>query len=94
MKEVVIVSACRTAIGAFGGTLRDVNAAVLGSITMKEAIRRAGLQNDDVDEVIMGSVLPHGLGQNPARQSMVRAGLRLGPQGRHVGGSSHSLRRC
>ncbi len=75
MKEVVIVSACRTAIGDFGGALRSVSATDLGALVIKEAVRRAGLQNDDVDEVIMGSVLPHGLGQNPARQSMIKAGL-------------------
>lgn len=54
MKDVVIVSACRTAIGAFGGTLRDVNAAVLGSITMKEAIRRAGIEPNMIDDVRYG----------------------------------------
>jgi acetyl-CoA C-acetyltransferase len=75
MRDVVVVSACRTAIGDFGGALRSVSATDLGALVIKEAVRRAGLQNDDVDEVIMGSVLPHGLGQNPARQSMIRAGL-------------------
>jgi acetyl-CoA C-acetyltransferase len=75
MRDVVVVSACRTAIGDFGGALHSVAATDLGALVIKEAIRRAGLQNDDVDEVIMGSVLPHGLGQNPARQSMVKAGL-------------------
>lgn len=75
MRDVVIVSACRTAMGDFGGALRSVSATDLGALVINEAIRRAGLQNDDVDEVIMGSVLPHGLGQNPARQSMIRAGL-------------------
>ena len=54
MKEVVIVSACRTAIGTFGGTLRDSNAAIIGSVTMKEAIRRAGIQPDMVDDVRFG----------------------------------------
>ena len=75
MKEVVIVSACRTAIGDFGGSLATVSATDLGALVMKEALNRAGVENKDVDEVIMGSVLPHGLGQNPARQSMIRAGL-------------------
>ena len=75
MRDVVIVSACRTAIGDFGGSLASVSATDLGAHVIKEAIRRAGIKNEDVDEVIMGSVLPHGLGQNPARQSMVRAGL-------------------
>ena len=75
MREVVIVSACRTAIGDFAGSLSTVSATDLGALVIKEAIRRAGIRHEDLDEVIMGSVLPHGLGQNPARQSMVRAGL-------------------
>ena len=75
MKEVVIVSVCRTAVGDFAGTLSAVSATDLGALVMKEALKRAGVENKDVDEVIMGSVLPHGLGQNPARQTMVRAGL-------------------
>jgi acetyl-CoA C-acetyltransferase len=75
MGDVVIVSACRTAIGDFAGSLQSVSATELGAIVINEAIKRAGIKNDDVDEVIMGSVLPHGLGQNPARQSMIRAGL-------------------
>ncbi len=75
MNDVVIVSACRTAIGDFGGALRSVSATDLGASVIREAIGRAGLRDDDVDEVIMGCVLPHGLGQNPARQSMIRAGL-------------------
>ena len=75
MRDVVIVSACRTAIGDFSGSLSSVSATDIGAIVIKEAIRRAGIKNEDIDEVIMGSVLPHGLGQNPARQTMVRAGL-------------------
>ncbi|MBN1102163.1 MAG: acetyl-CoA C-acetyltransferase [Deltaproteobacteria bacterium] len=75
MREVVIVSACRTPVGDFGGSLSTVSATDLGALVLREAIRRAGIRNEDVDEVIMGCVLPHGLGQNPARQSMVRAGL-------------------
>jgi len=75
MREVVIVSACRTAVGDFAGSLSTVSATDLGALVIKEAIKRAGIQNDQVDEVIMGSVLPHGLGQNPARQTVVRAGL-------------------
>jgi acetyl-CoA C-acetyltransferase len=75
MKDVVVVSACRTAIGDFGGSLASVSALELGAIVIREAIKRAGVRDADVDEVIMGNVLPHGLGQNPARQSMVRAGL-------------------
>jgi len=74
-KEVVIVSAVRTAIGAFQGTLKDVPATTLGSTVIKEAIKRAGISGDIVDEVIMGNVLQTGLGQNPARQASLRAGL-------------------
>jgi acetyl-CoA C-acetyltransferase len=75
MRDVVIVSACRTAIGDFAGSLSSVSATDLGASVIKEAIRRAGIRDEAIDEVIMGSVLPHGLGQNPARQTMVRAGL-------------------
>jgi acetyl-CoA C-acetyltransferase len=75
MRDVVIVSACRTAIGDFAGSLSTVSATDLGALVIKEAVKRAGIKNEDIDEVIMGSVLPHGLGQNPARQTMVRAGL-------------------
>ncbi|MBV7275727.1 acetyl-CoA C-acetyltransferase [Clostridium thailandense] len=75
MREVVIVSAVRTAIGSFGGTLKDVPAIDLGAIVIKEAINRAGVKSEAVDEVIMGNVLQAGLGQNPARQAMVKAGL-------------------
>jgi acetyl-CoA C-acetyltransferase len=75
MRDVVIVSACRTAIGDFGGALASISATDLGAHVIKEAIQRAGIKKENVDEVIMGCVLPHGLGQNPARQTMVRAGL-------------------
>jgi acetyl-CoA C-acetyltransferase len=75
MRDVVIVSACRTAIGDFAGSLSTISATDLGALVIKEAVRRAGINNEDIDEVIMGSVLPHGLGQNPARQTMIRAGL-------------------
>src|SRR5512136_2678394 len=75
MKEVVICSAVRTAIGNFFGALSPLSATELGGIVIKEAIRRAGLQKEDVEGVIMGNVLPYGLGQNPARQAMIKAGL-------------------
>ncbi|MGE7023175.1 acetyl-CoA C-acetyltransferase [Solibacillus cecembensis] len=74
-QEVVIVSAVRTAIGAFQGTLKDIAAPVLGGIVMKEAYQRINLDPTLVDEVIMGNVLAAGLGQNPARQASVHAGL-------------------
>ncbi|MCA1905674.1 MAG: acetyl-CoA C-acetyltransferase [Desulfarculus sp.] len=75
MKEVVIVSACRTPVAAFMGAFADLTALDLGVIAINEAIARAGVSGQDVDEVIMGCVLPAGLGQNPARQAMLRAGL-------------------
>ena len=75
MKEVVIASACRTAIGKFGGTLKDVPAVELGATVIKEAVNRAGLKPEQIDEVIMGGVIMGGLGQNPARQASIKAGL-------------------
>ncbi len=75
MKETVIVSAVRTPIGNFNGTLKDMSAAELGSIVITEALKRSGVDPEQVDEVIMGNVLPAGLGQNPARQAMIKAGL-------------------
>jgi len=77
MREVVIVSAVRTAIGSFGGGLKDVPAVDLGALVIKEAVSRAGLKPELVDEVIMGNVLQAGLGQNPARQAAVKSGLPL-----------------
>lgn len=75
MKEVVIVGAARTAIGTFGGSLKNVSAVKLGSTTIKEALNRAGVEPAQVDEVIMGNVLQAGLGQNVARQMSLDAGL-------------------
>lgn len=75
MRDVVIVSACRTAIGDFAGSLKNSVATDLGALALAEAVKRAGIAATDVDEVIMGNVLPHGLGQNPARQAMVKAGF-------------------
>lgn len=75
MREVVIVSAVRTAIGTFGGSLKDVSAADLGAIVIKEAVKRAGVNGEQVDEVFMGNVIGAGLGQNVARQAAVKAGL-------------------
>ncbi|MFA1641320.1 acetyl-CoA C-acetyltransferase [Chryseomicrobium imtechense] len=73
--EVVIVSAVRTAIGSFLGALKDVPATKLGALVIEEALTRAGISKDQVDEVIMGNVLQAGLGQNPARQASILAGL-------------------
>ncbi len=75
MKEIVIASACRTAIGKFGGTLKSVPAVDMGAAVIKDAISRAGLQPEQVDEVIFGNVIQAGLGQNPARQAAIKAGL-------------------
>lgn len=75
MREVVIVSATRTGVGNFNGGLASLTATELGSLVMTEALHRAGLSQEQVDEVVMGNVLPHGLGQNPARQAMLKAGL-------------------
>lgn len=73
--EVVIVSAVRTAIGSFLGSLKDVSAVELGAIVIKEALARADVDQAAVDEVIMGNVLQAGLGQNPSRQAAIKAGL-------------------
>lgn len=75
MREIVILSAVRTAIGKFNGTLRDFPAQQLGAIVIKEALKRAGIEVNSVDEVIMGNVVSAGLGQNPARQAMIHADL-------------------
>jgi acetyl-CoA C-acetyltransferase len=75
MKEAVVVSAVRTAVGTFGGSLKDVAAAELGAIVIQAALEKAGVNPETVDEVIMGCVLQGGLGQNPARQAAVKAGL-------------------
>jgi acetyl-CoA C-acetyltransferase len=74
-EEVYIVSGVRTPVGAFNGSLSTMKATDLGAFVISEAIRRAGLDKEQVDEVIMGNVLPAGLGQNPARQAMLKAGL-------------------
>src|SRR5271157_5122638 len=73
--EVVIISGCRTAVGKFQGSLTDLTAPQLGAVVVREAVKRAGLNSDQVDECIMGNVLPAGLGQNPARQAAIFGGL-------------------
>lgn len=75
MRDVVIVGAARTPIGSFGGALKSVPARTLGAIAVKEAIKRAGVKPEDIDEVIMGTVLQGGLGQNVARQISMDAGI-------------------
>lgn len=74
-KEIVIASAVRTGVGSFMGSLKDVPATELGAIVIKQAIERAGIKPEAVSEVIMGNVLQAGLGQNPTRQSAMKAGL-------------------
>ena len=73
--EVVIVSAVRTPIGSFLGSLQNVAATKLGAIVIKAALEKAGVNANEVDEVIMGNVLQAGLGQNPARQASLAAGI-------------------
>ena len=74
-KEIVVVSGCRTAIGSMGGSLKDVPVVQLGSTVIKEAINRAGIKPEDVDEVLMGCVLQAAQGQSVARQAAVYAGI-------------------
>ena len=75
MRDVVIVSAVRTAVGKFQGGLSDLSATQLGAAVVREAVLRAGIKPEDVNECIMGCVLPAGLGQNPARQAALGGGL-------------------
>jgi acetyl-CoA C-acetyltransferase len=75
MQDIVIVSAARTAVGKFGGSLAKVSAPELGAIAIKEAIARAKLSPEQIGEIIMGQVLTAGSGQNPARQAMMKAGV-------------------
>jgi len=74
-QDVVILGGCRTPIGTFGGALKDVSAVDLAIVAVREAVRRAGVRPDQVDEVILGCVLQAGQGMNPARQAAIRAGL-------------------
>ena len=75
MKEIYVVNCCRTAVGSFGGSLKDTPAAELGAVVIKEALKRAGVQPEQVDEVLFGCVLTAAQGQNVARQAAVKAGL-------------------
>lgn len=75
MREVVIASAVRTPVGAFGGTLKDMTPMAMGGLVIKEALNRAGVNGENVDEVIFGSVLQAGYGQGVARQAAIQAGL-------------------
>jgi len=75
MRDVVIASAVRTAVGTFGGALRDIPAVELGKIAVQEAIKRAKIKPEQVEEAILGNVLTAGQGQNPARQVVIRSGI-------------------
>ena len=75
MKDVYVVSCCRTAIGSFGGSLKDVPAVELGAAVVKEALKRGNVKPEQLDEVMFGCILTAGLGQNPARQVSIKAGV-------------------
>ena len=75
MREVYVINCCRTAVGSFGGSLKDVSAVDLGAAVVKEALKRAGVAPEQVDELMFGCILTTGLGQNIARQIGVKAGL-------------------
>ena len=75
MQEVVIVAATRTAIGSFGGSLAKISAPDLGAIVIKSLLEKTGVAPEAVSEVILGQVLTAGVGQNPARQALIKAGL-------------------
>ena len=73
--EVVIVGAIRTPIGTFKGSLRNMRSYELGSVAIKEVLKKSKFSNEEIDEVIMGQVLTTGAGQNPARQAAIKAGI-------------------
>src|SRR5215467_14881039 len=75
LDQVVIISACRTPVGRFQGSLSDLSATQLGAVVVREAVKRAGVKPEQVDECIMGNVVSAGLGQNPARQAAIFGGL-------------------
>src|SRR5213083_666096 len=74
-EPAVIISACRTPIGSFGGALKDLSAADLGAVVIREAVRRAGVEAKELGDVIMGCVLQAGAGMNVARQAALKAGV-------------------
>ena len=74
-KDIVITAALRTAIGTFNGALKNMQAHDLGSIVLKEAMKKSNLNLDEADEIIMGQVLTSAVGQNPARQAAIQAGF-------------------
>ena len=94
MKELYVVNCCRTAIGSFGGSLKNVSATEMGSIVVKEALNRAGVKPEQVDEVMFGCILTAGLGQNVARQVAVKAGIPYAVPAYTVGMASRNYRSC
>src|SRR5918996_6337717 len=78
LNEAVIIGAARTPVGKFLGTLKGFSAPELGAIVVRESVKRAGVNPEDVDEVIMGCVIQAGLGQNPARQAALHGGIPFG----------------
>lgn len=104
MRDVYVISSCRTAVGTFGGSLRDVPAADLGATVIAEALKRGNVKGEWLDEVMFGNVLSAAQGQNVARQCMVKAGVplkvpaytvsmvwRLRPEVRHRGCPRHPV---
>ena len=77
MRDVYVVSSCRTAVGTFGGSLKDTPPADMGAVVMAEALKRANVKGEWLDEVMFGNVLSAAQGQNVARQCMVKAGIPL-----------------
>ena len=75
MEDIVIVAAARTAVGKFGGSLAKIAAPDLGAIVIKALLEKTGVKADQIGEVIMGQVLAAGAGQNPARQTLIKAGI-------------------
>ena len=75
MKDLYVVNCCRTAIGSFGGSLKSTPAAELGAIVVKEALNRAGVKREQVDELMLGGILTDGVGQNVGRQVSIKDGL-------------------
>ena len=73
--SVVITSALRTAIGSFGGTLKNIPAHDLGATVISESLKKSNLKKDEIDEVVMGQVLTAATGQNPARQASIKSGI-------------------
>ena len=83
-EPAVIVSACRTPIGSFGGVFKDLSASDLGAVVIREAIRRAGIDAIDLGDVMMGCVLQAGAGMNVARQAAIKAGVPVAVPGETV----------